>query len=152
MTPPPSTAMGPSCLADNRPCSGRKKRKHIQTTFSIFKGSSFLMTDSSNPGSGNYDFHRSSATRNQDNDPTAPLWDGPSGNSWANSNILNGTTTVNGVVADWSATPMPTASNNGFNLVAVQMTGPVTADSWNFDRNGVHYAGNGGSGSRSRAR
>jgi autotransporter-associated beta strand protein len=105
----------------------------IRTVFSIFKGASFLLTD---VASGAYNFHRYNA---DDTDPTAPLWDGPSTNNWASSYITGGTTSVNGIVADYSTTDMPVlASQNGYNLVAVSTTGPVIADSFNADRNTIH--------------
>ncbi len=128
---------------------------NIETVFSIFKGSSFLMTDSSNPGSGNYNFHR---YQGDDNDANAPLWDIQTSNGWASGNITGGTTSVNGSIyyqnnASTIADMPVNASTNGFNLIAVQTTGAVTADSFNYDRGspgnpGDHYAGNGGSGTQ----
>ena len=114
----------------------------IRTTFSIFAGSSFLMTDTN----GSYNFHRNEA--NVNNSPSVPLWDGPTQSNWTSPNIYNGTTTVNGVVANYALTNMPTGLNSGFNLVAVQTTGNVAANGFNDDRNWTHYAGNGGSGSQ----
>ena len=98
----------------------------IRTVFSVFKGASFLMTDTNT-----YDFHRYQA---DNTDANAPLWDGPTSNNWTSPYITGGTTTVNGVVADYSVTPMPTNLNNGFNLIAVQTTGNVSANGFNRDR------------------
>ena len=105
----------------------------IRTLFSIFKGSSFLMTDIA---SGSYNFHRNGA--NIDGDPADPLWEGPSGSGWTSDNITSGTTSVNGVVADWSQTNMPINLHNGYNLVALQTTDNVQADSFNCDRGDTH--------------
>jgi fibronectin-binding autotransporter adhesin len=106
---------------------------NIRTVFSIFKGSSFLLTD---VASGAYNFHRNHL--NIDGDPTDPLWEG-NPNYWTSSSILTGTTSVNGVVADYSVTNMPViASQNGYNLVALSTTGPVIADSFNSDRDSTH--------------
>jgi len=106
---------------------------NITTVFSIFKGSAFLLTDAA---TGTYNFHRYAGN---DTDPTVPLWSGAGGGGWASTKILSGTTSVNGVVADYSQTNMPViASQNGYNLVAVSTTGPVQADSFNSDRNTGH--------------
>ncbi len=105
------------------------------------------MTDSSSPGSGQYNFHRYNG---DDTDADAPLWDIPSSNGWASGSITGGTTSVNGSVyyennASTIANMPVNAAINGFNLIAVQATGPVTADSFNYDRNqSYHSAQNGG--------
>ncbi|HWX20771.1 MAG TPA: alpha-L-fucosidase [Candidatus Binatia bacterium] len=100
----------------------------IRTVFSIFKGSSFLITDTNA-----YDFHRPN-----DTDPAAPLWVGAP-NNWTSANIRNGATYVNGILLDGTAVAMPTNANNGFNLVEVVSTGSVSADGFNRDR--VYHAG-----------
>ena len=100
----------------------------IRTVFSIFKGSSFLLTDTNS-----YHFHRPS-----DTDPTVPLWVGAP-NNWTSANILNGLTYVNGVPVDGTTFAMPTNANHGFNLVEVLATGAVTAGGFNRDR--VYHAG-----------
>jgi len=105
----------------------------IRTVFSVFKGSSFLLTDIQ---SGQYHFHRW-GQNGVDSDPTVPIWDGPGG-SWASPNIRGGSTYVNGLLVNGTTYNMPTALHNGFNLVEVVTTGAVTADSWNADRNTVH--------------
>ena len=92
----------------------------IRTAFSVFKGESFLLTDSSA-----YHFHRSS-----DIDATKPLWD----NGYVSPNIKGGTTYVNRVQVNGVTFPMPINLNNGFNLVTVQTTNSVQADSFNKDR------------------
>jgi len=97
----------------------------IRTTFSIFKGASFLLTSSASY----YDFHRYGAG---DADPTEPLWN--SANGWTSTNIRNGTTRVNGAAVDGTSYNMPTASNEGFNLVTVLTTGNVRANGFNRDR------------------
>ena len=118
----------------------------IREVFSIFQGSSFLMTDTSV-----YNFHRSEASGATDNDPTASMW-GHDASSFVNS---SGTTYINGVAQNNAAITdttgvTPTNLNNGFNLVEVLASGAVTANGFNDDRNFVHYAGNGGSGSQSQ--
>ncbi len=99
----------------------------IRTVFSVFKGSSFLLTDSTQ-----YHFHRPT-----DNDATSPIWD--SGN--ASGNIRGGSTFVNGVAVNGTTFVMPTSLHNGFNLIEVLTSGSVTADSFNKDR-GADHAGN----------
>ena len=96
----------------------------IRTIFSVFKGSSFLLTDASN-----YDFHRPS-----DGTPSDPLWAG-----YASGNIRGGSTYVNGALVDGTTFSMPTNLHNGFNLVEVITSGNVAADSFNKDR--VYHAG-----------
>jgi alpha-L-fucosidase len=100
----------------------------IRTVFSVFKGSSFLLTDSNA-----WNFHRPN-----DTNAAAPLWVGPP-NYWTSANIRNGSTYVNGVLVDGTTFAMPTNLNNGFNLVEVLTTGPVTASSFNRDR--TYHAG-----------
>ena len=99
---------------------------NIRTVFSVFKGSSFLLTDTST-----YNFHRQT-----DNDPTSPLWASNAG--WASDYVKNGSNYVNGALVNGLTYAMPTNSNNGFNLVEVLTTGKVTAGSFNNDRNGIH--------------
>jgi autotransporter-associated beta strand protein len=97
---------------------------NIRTVFSVFKGSSFLLTDTNE-----YHFHRPG-----DISPADPLWV-----SYTSANIKNGSTYVNGTrVLDGTSYAMPTTSNNGFNLVEVLTTGNVQADSINIDRGGTH--------------
>ncbi|MCX6927174.1 MAG: alpha-L-fucosidase, partial [Verrucomicrobia bacterium] len=100
----------------------------IGTVFSIFRGSSFLLTDTNA-----YDFHRPS-----DRDATAPLWVGAP-NNWTSANIRNGSTYVDGVLVDGITFAMPTNINNGFNLVEVVTTGKVAANGFNRDR--IYHAG-----------
>jgi autotransporter-associated beta strand protein len=91
----------------------------IRTVFSVFKGESFLLGDNSN-----YHFHRAT-----DNDATTPLW-----NASASTFIRSGTTYVNRVKVDGTTFPMPTTANNGFNLITVQTTNSVIANTFNRDR------------------
>src|SRR6266404_3255549 len=100
----------------------------IRTVFSIFKGSSFLLTDTNA-----YDFHRPN-----DTDPAAPLWVGAP-NNWTSANIRNGATYINGMLSDGTTFAMPTNANHGFNLVEVVSTGSVSADGFNRDR--IYHAG-----------
>jgi autotransporter-associated beta strand protein len=95
----------------------------IRTVFSVFKGSSFLLTDTNE-----YHFHRPG-----DTSPADPLWV-----SYTSQNIRDGSTYVNGALVDGLSYAMPTSTNNGFNLVEVLTTGPVQADSINIDRGGTH--------------
>jgi len=97
----------------------------IRSIFSVFKGGSFLLTDSSA-----YNFHRST-----DTDPTTPLWY----SAYASSSILNGSTYVNGNLVNGTTYAMPTNLHNGFNLVEVLTTNTVTASRFNKDR--VYHAG-----------
>lgn len=95
----------------------------IRTVFSVFKGSSFLLTDTNE-----YHFHRPT-----DVNATDPLWVG-----WTSDYIKNGSTYVNGALVNGTSYAMPTNSHNGFNLVEVLTTGPVQADSINNDRSLTH--------------
>ncbi|MEI6655685.1 MAG: MBG domain-containing protein [Verrucomicrobiota bacterium] len=96
----------------------------IRTVFSVFKGSSFLLTDTSA-----YPFHRPG-----DDSATEPLWGGNT-----SSNITGGSTYVNGNPVAGTSFNLPT-THNGFNLVEVLTTGNVQVDSFNKDR--VYHAGN----------
>ncbi|MCX6877748.1 MAG: DUF5703 domain-containing protein [Verrucomicrobia bacterium] len=104
------------------------RASNLRSVFSVFKGSSFLLTDTAA-----YDFHRPN-----DTDPAAPLW-APAALNWTNGNILAGRTYLNGNSIDGAATPMPTAANNGFNLTTVITAGGVQADGFNRDR--AYHAG-----------
>jgi hypothetical protein len=102
----------------------------IRTVSCVFKGSSFLLTDSTTT----YNFHR---YQGNDTDPTVPLFDGPTTNNWASSNVYNGLVRIN--KGDWNApatytTLMPTALNNGWNLISIVTLGNVTANGFNRDR------------------
>ena len=97
----------------------------IRTVFSVFKGNSFLLTDTSQ-----YHFHR-----NTDDSATDPLWAG-----YASANITGGSTYVNGALVNGTSFAMPTTLHGGFNLVEVLTTGNVQADSFNKDR--TYHAGN----------
>ena len=104
----------------------------IRSVFAVFKGASFLLTRSAST----YDFHRYNA---DDTTPSVPLFDGIGGN-YTSANLRNGTVRVNG--ADFAAPinstapggNMPTALNNGFNLISLVTTGNVSADGFNRDR------------------
>jgi autotransporter-associated beta strand protein len=92
----------------------------IRTVFTVFKGESFLLTDYSA-----YNFHRPT-----DNDATINLWA-----SYVPDSIKkDGKTYVNSTSVDGTTYRMPTVANNGFNLVTVQATAAVIADSFNKDR------------------
>lgn len=100
---------------------------NIRTVFSVFKGSSFLLTDTDT-----YNFHRAG----QD-DPADPIVH----DFYASPNILNGSIYINGELSTTpAATPMPTDLHNGFNLVEIVTAGDVQADSFNRDRG--YNAGN----------
>jgi autotransporter-associated beta strand protein len=101
----------------------------LWTIFSVFRGASFLLTDTATT-----DFHRPN-----DTDPAAPLW-APAANGWNSAYILNGQTYVNGTPVDGTSFAMPTNANNGFNQVTVATTGPARADGFNRDR--IYHAGN----------
>jgi len=109
--------------ADNSPALSFTRDTNIRTVFSVFKGSSFLLTDSDA-----YNFHRPS-----DDNPADPLI----ANYDADA-IVNGQTYVNTVLVNPENTPMPTDVHNGFNLVEVLTDGgAVNANSFNKDR-GYH--------------
>lgn len=101
----------------------------VRTVFSVFRGASFLITDRDA-----CHFHRPNNT-----DAAAPIW-APVANAWNSPYVLNGRTWVNGTQVDGSTSPMPTASNNGFNQITVSTTGPTQADGFNRDR--IYHAGN----------
>ena len=103
---------------------------NIRTVFSVFKGNSFLLTDTDA-----FHFHRPG-----DDNPADPLWDGPSQHNWTSANILNGSTYVNGTSVNGASHAMPTNLHGGFNLVEVITTGNVQADSFNKDR--IYHSGN----------
>lgn len=92
----------------------------IRTVFSVFKGSSFLLTDY-----GACDFHRP-----DDTNPAAPLWI----SNFSSQHILFGRTYVNGLAVNGTINSMPTNLHNGFNLVEVLTTNAVTASGFNKDR------------------
>ncbi len=96
--------------------------------FSVFKGASFLLTDTSAN-----DFHRP-----DDTNTAAPIW-APASYGWTSANILNGRTYVNGAQVDGSSYAMPTNLNNGFNQITVMTAGGVQADGFNRDR--VYHSG-----------
>ena len=105
---------------------------NIRTVFSVFKGSSFLLADSTPQGYGEtYHFHRPT-----DNDPTSPLWASNAG--WASDSIKYGSTYVNGALVNGLTYAMPTNTHSGFNLVEVLTTNNVTASSFNNDRSVIH--------------
>jgi autotransporter-associated beta strand protein len=93
---------------------------NIRTVFSIFKGSSFLLTDY-----GACHFHRP-----DDTNPAAPLWI----SDFTSPYILSGKTYVNGLPVNGATDLMPTNLHNGFNLVEVLTTNSVTASGFNKDR------------------
>lgn len=92
----------------------------IRTVVSVFKGSSFLLTDF-----GAIHFHRP-----DDTNSAAPLWSSRD----ASQHVLGGTTYVNGARVDGSESPLPADQHNGFNLITVITTNTVTASSFNRDR------------------
>ena len=92
---------------------------NVRTVFSIFKGSSFLMTDSSN-----YSLHRPN-----DSNPAAPLLQ-----SYGQINYL-GAVYVNGSVVNPTSDAMPTSLHNGYNLVSIMTNGnAVSLNGFNKDR------------------
>ena len=93
---------------------------NIRTIFSVFKGSSFLLSDY-----GACHFHRP-----DDTNPAASLLI----SDFASPHILNGRTYVNGLAVNGTIDSMPTILHNGFNLVEVLMTNAVTASGFNKDR------------------
>jgi autotransporter-associated beta strand protein len=100
---------------------------NVRSLFTVFKGSGFLMTDSVS----SYDLHRPG----DDNPADALLAD------YGQINYL-GKVYVNGTeVANPTAAAMPTASNNGYNLVALVGNGATfELDSFNKDR--IYHSGN----------
>ena len=97
--------------------------------FSVFRGASFLITDTVA-----CHFHRPN-----DTDAASPIW-APVANAWNSPYVLNGKTWVNGTQVDGSSSPMPTTANNGFNQITVATTGATQADGFNRDR--IYHAGN----------
>jgi len=99
---------------------------NIRTVFSVFKGCSFLLTDSDA-----FNFHRET-----DDNPASPIII-----NYDAAPIVSGQTYVNTVLVDPEITPMPTDVHNGFNLVEILTDGrTVNADSFNKDRS--YHAGN----------
>jgi fibronectin-binding autotransporter adhesin len=93
---------------------------NVRSVFSIFKGSSFLLTDTQ----GQYDLHRAS-----DTNPADPLI-----SNYGQVDYL-GAVYVNGTAVNPTVDAMPTASNNGYNLVEIITNGtPMQLDSFNKDR------------------
>lgn len=101
----------------------------IRTVFSVFRGASFLITDTVA-----CHFHRP-----DDTNASSPIW-APVANGWNSPYVLNGKAWVNGTQVDGSSSPMPTTSNNGFNQITVSTTGATQADGFNRDR--IYHAGN----------
>jgi autotransporter-associated beta strand protein len=101
----------------------------IRTVFSIFRGSSFLLT-----ALNAVDFHRPDNTN-----PASPLW-APVSNNWTSPNVTGGRSYVNGAQVDGSSFNLPTAANNGFNQISLVTSGLVRADGFNRDR--IYHAGN----------
>jgi len=95
----------------------------LYSVFSVFKGASFLLTDTSAN-----DFHRP-----DDTNAASPLW-APASYGWTSANIINGQTYVNGAQVDATSFAMPTNLNNGFNQITVMTTGGVQTDGFNRDR------------------
>ena len=101
---------------------------NVRTVFSIFKGSSFLMTDSSN-----YGFHRPG-----DANPADALLQNYGGDT---PNLLAGSTFVNGAQVNPESFAMPTGLHNGYNLVSMTTNGnPVAVNGFNKDR--IYHSGN----------
>ena len=99
----------------------------VRSVLSVFKGSSFLMTDSVDT----YALHRLT-----DTNPADPLL-----KNHGQINYL-GTVRVNGAaVTDPQNDAMPTSLHNGFNLIALVGNGtPFALDSFNKDR--IYHSGN----------
>ena len=95
---------------------------NVRTVFSIFKGSSFLITDSNN-----YGFHRPS-----DGNPADPLFAGNYGGDM--NNVLGGSAYINGALVNPQSFAMPTSLHNGYNLVSVLTAGDVAVNGFNKDR------------------
>ncbi len=105
---------------------GFDRDTNVRSVFSVFKGTSFLMTDSSS-----IKFHRPT-----DNNPADPLLEK---NYWGQLNYL-GTVYVNGAEINPTNDAMPTASNNGYNLVEIISNGAsLELDSFNKDR--IYHSG-----------
>ena len=98
----------------------------IRSTFSIFKGSSFVLTDRNA-----FYFHRPG-----DANPADALI----ANFGQAGAFISGSTFVNGVAVDPQSTPMPTSLHNGYNLVTFITSGSVSADGFNRDR--IYHSGN----------
>jgi hypothetical protein len=96
----------------------------IRSVFAVFKGASFLLTDSITT----YDFHRYNA---DDTSPGAQLFDYVNG--WSSLNIRNGLIRVNRVPYVLTDN-MPTPLNNGFNLISLVTIGNVISNGFNRDR------------------
>lgn len=92
----------------------------VRTIVSVFKGSSFLLTDF-----GAIHFHRP-----DDTNFAAPLWI----ERLTSPHILGGATYVNGEVVEGTRFLLPANLHNGFNLITVITTNTVTASSFNRDR------------------
>jgi autotransporter-associated beta strand protein len=99
-----------------------------RTVFSVFKGSSFLMTDSDN-----FAFNRPS-----DNIPSDTLLTGNFGGDMAL--VIGGSTYINGALVDPRSFPMPTNLHNGYNLISVLTSGNISLNGFNKDRD--NHAGN----------
>lgn len=101
---------------------------NVRTVFSVFKGSSFLLTDSNN-----YGFHRPT-----DGNPADPLLANYGGDTAA---LVGGSTFVNGAQVNPETFAMPTSLNNGYNLVSMTTNGgAVAVNGFNKDR--IYHAGN----------
>lgn len=99
---------------------------NVRSVFSVFKGTSFLMTDSNS-----YKLHRVT-----DNNPADPVLVNYGQINYLGSVYVNGS-----LLADPSTNAMPTASNNGYNLVEIVGNGnPFELDSFNKDR--IYHSGN----------
>jgi autotransporter-associated beta strand protein len=112
--------------AVNSQALGFARDTNVRSVFSVFKGSSFLMTDNST-----YKLHRAT-----DNNPADPLLV-----NYGQINYL-GKVYVNGAeVTNPTEAAMPTTSNNGYNLVEIVSSGnPFELDSFNKDRE--YHSGN----------
>ena len=100
----------------------------VRTVFCVFKGSSFLLTDSDN-----YAFHRST-----DNNPTDALLGTNFGGEM--NAVLGGSTYVNGAFVNPQTFALPTNLHNGYNLISVQTSGNISLNGFNKDR--IYHAGN----------
>jgi hypothetical protein len=113
-------------IATDSQALGFSRDTNVRSVFSVFKGSSFLLTDS-----GTYRLHRPG----DDNPADALLVD------YGQLNYL-GKVYVNGAeVINPTANPMPTSLHNGYNLVEIVGNGnTMELDSFNKDR--IYHAGN----------